>query len=308
MFLRLLTLGSVVLATGCVTPMTTTTTVQTQRLLLNTAPAVPPSMAGGSGLALGLRLLPLAPTNATSTGAVAYGTMEPELSGLVQFGQGTSLSARIGFVPGTVGVQAPPSPVGVDQEGAFEFAVGVGHDFAVKPSVWGLTLSGELGGTLATLITTTVPSTGRQTTTVAQPSLRGAAGAWGMVGPVRLYAGASVGTAALNDATGSRTDTCTFTCSTRETGRTDITAMVMLGGGARWQASSFLSLGVEAWAPLNSPGAHLPLVTAVTLRLGNFERTPKAPFTPMAPPAFEQPAPVIIPDPVTAPAVAPPPV
>lgn len=298
--MRLFLLSLVVL-TGCALPRTTTTTVSTQRLLMAPTPVAPVALSGGSGLALGLSLLPFSPSTVKADGAVAHATVQPELNGVLQVGHGTALSARFALATPSLGVQAQSSPVGLPADAsAVDATIGVAHDFSAPERRWGLTVSGEAGASFNTLAVTT-RSSGVSLTTLASPSFRAAAGLWVTLGPeradsltpsrpVRLYGGLSGGTTMSNDASGTRTTTCTLTCGATETGVATWGAVIMVGGGARWQVLPLLSLGVEGWAVLQSSGASVPFVGAVTVRVGTFELTPAPPktFTPMDPPAWEE--------------------
>lgn len=313
--MRFLLLALVALS-GCVVPRTTTTTIPTQRLLMAPTPLAPVTFAGGSGLALGLALLPVSPTRTTSTGAVAHSVAQPELNGVLQVGGNTAVSARAAFATPTLGVQAQATRVSVPANaGAFDGSLGVGHDFAAPSRRWGAAVSVELGLVVNTLIVAT--SSGPDVlTTLLSPTVRGAAGLWGTVGPevpgsgaegvpalraIRLYGGLSVGTLMSNDSTGTRTTTCSSGCTVSETGATSLGAAMMVGAGARWQVTPFFSLGLEGWAVMHNDGAQVPFVGSLMLRLGNFETTPRRPkkdFVPLEPPAWEEAAPPIVPPPV----------
>jgi hypothetical protein len=111
-------------------------------------------------------------------------------------------------------------------------------------------------------------------------------------GKLRIYAGGTLGSTVLNDATGTLTTTCQFDCFTSETGRVDLTMMGMIGAGVRWQATELFSLTVEAWLPFTDI-QRMPPVLSLTLRVGDFGTSPRAP-KPLPPPP---PPPSFTPDP-----------
>ncbi len=96
----------------------------------------------------------------------------------------------------------------------------------------------------------------------------------------------------MNEPTGTQTQTCMSTCSRTETGSFRVAGVAMVGGGARWQATSMVSLALEGWMPL-SDNTRYPFMLALTLRIGDFGTTPPAALKLSAPP----PPPDVTPEP-----------
>ena len=274
-------LWGLVLLSGCVAPTRTIVQYPSQRVALSTLPVAPLATSGAPGLSLAARILAGDPQAQTRGGGVAFPAGQPELGALVQLGDRTWVGGRFDFVMGTFGtrqgVRAPESAV------AFDLGVGAGHDLPVQES-WGLTFSGELGVSGATLTSTS--ALGTFTFPQLRPAARGALGVYFTPGPVRLFLVGSATTSAWNDATSTITQDCFTTCDTTDDGVFSVTAVGMIGGGARWQASPNFSLALELWVPFTGDGTQLPPMLSLTLRAGDFVVRPKAPAAtpPLSPP------------------------
>jgi hypothetical protein len=156
--------------------------------------------------------------------------------------------------------------------------MGAGHDFRFT-ELFGLSLAGEFGLS-TTSLTRNIQTNGGNEFTL--PLGRGTAGVFFTPGKFRIYAGGTVGSTVLNDATGTFTTTCQFGCNTSETGRVDLTMMGMIGAGVRYQANDLLSITAEAWLPFTEI-QRVPPVLSLTVRLGDFGTSPPPP-KPLPPP------------------------
>ncbi len=268
------------MTSGCATPMTTTSTVQTRRVVFSTLPSAPPALDATTGV--GLRMSAL--TGITETkgpeGAVSFPLFQPALSAIVKLGTRSYLGGRLAIAVPEFGAQSPRGIIDASRGAlAFDAAVGGGHEVPFT-SIFGMTVSGELGLAGGSL---TVAGFERTTQVIVLPAVRAALGLSVSPGPFRFYAGGTVGTSVMNEPIGSQTQTCMITCSRSETGSFRIAGVTMVGGGVRWQGNAMTSLTLEGWVPL-SDNTRFPVMLALTVRLGDFGTTPPAPLPLSAPP------------------------
>ncbi len=264
------------LCSGCITTQTT------RRVALAAIPSAPAGISGSPGVGLTMRVLTGTPQSRGEGGAMAFPIFQPELGAVLQLGEHSFVGGKLAIGSADFGAQSPPGVLPVPGSStAFDLGVGGGHDFSVS-SIFGVSISGEIG--LAGVALTTAGFT-TETHVEILPAGRIAAGVYAAPGAFRVYAGATVGTSAINDATSIRTQDCTgiIACTTTETGFVSVSAVGMLGGGVRWQGNSFVSLGVEGWMPLSETGTRLPFTFSFTLRLFDFVVKPR-PRPPAPPP------------------------
>lgn len=284
---------AVFISSGCATPMTTTRTIQTRRVAFVTQPTAPTALAGTTGVGLRMSMFTGVPEAKGPEGAVSFPLFQPDLSAMVKLGTRSYLGGRLAMAFPAFGAQSPEGILPAPPEAvAVDLAVGGGHDVPFT-SIFGMTVSGELGLAGGTL---TAVGFDRTTRVLVLPSARVALGLHLSPGAFRFYAGGTVGTSVMNEPTGTQTQTCTITCTLNETGSFRIAGVTMVGGGVRWQANAMTSLTLEGWVPL-SDNIRFPLMVALTVRLGDFGTTPPAPKPLSAPP----PPPDVTPEPEEAP-------
>jgi hypothetical protein len=282
--------------TGCVTPTTTTQTVQARRIAFSTAPSAPQGLLGGPGIGLTGHLMAgdLAPGREGN--GVSYPRFQPDVGGLFQvqrwvFGGHFSFGApQFGVV--ALGDAAPTA----DDATTWEASLSVGHDVPTSEH-FGVSIAGEVGFSSSTLRVTS--SLERSTTTMALPTGRLGVGVYGTPGPVRLFGGLSLTTTTWNDATSLLTQTCTFNCTARDTGVFTLAGVAMVGGGVRWQFARGVAVVGEAWVPFASGSVRLPVQLSLTLRVGDFvvATKPRDALTPPPPPPEVAPLPPAAPPP-----------
>ena len=284
---------AVFILSGCAIPMTTTRTMETRRVVFSTLPSAPTPLAGTTGVGLRMSALTGVPEAKGAEGAVSFPLFQPDLSAIVKLGTRSYLGGRLAFTFPALGARSPRGIMEAPQEAlAVDLGVGGGHDVPFT-SIFGMTVSGELGLAGGSL---TVAGFEKTTQVIVLPAVRAALGVYVSPGPFRFYAGGTVGTSVMNEPIGTQTQTCTITCSRSETGSFRIAGVTMFGGGVRWQANATTSLTLEGWVPL-SDNTRFPLMLALTVRLGDFGTTPPAPMPLSAPP----PPPEVTPEPEEAP-------
>lgn len=283
------------LISGCVAPMRTIERFQSQRVAFSTMPVAPLAVSGSPGMSLAARMLVGQPQPQASGGGVAFPALQPELGGLVQLNERTWLGGRFNLALGAFGASQPASGARVDEDAvAFDLGVGAGHDLRVQQN-WGFTFSGELG-----LSGTSVKSSSQLGTSIHEdvwPMGSAALGVWGTPGAVRLFLVGSVSSTPWNDPVSTITRDCFETCTISDDGVFALTAVGMIGAGARWQVNPAFSLALELWVPFTREGTQLPPMLTLTLRAGDFVKRPPPLSAPPPPPQVE-------PDPVeTAPQI-----
>lgn len=268
-------LWGMMLLSGCVAPTRTIDRFPSQRMALSTLPVAPLATSGAPGLSLAARLSAGDPQPQARGGGVAFPAVQPEVGALVQLGDRTWVGGRLDFAMGAFGTRQPPGGARVPESAvAFELALSAGHDLPVNER-WGLTFSGEFGVSGASLTSTS--ALGTFTIPLLRPAARAAIGAYFTPGPVRLFLAGSATTAAWNDATSTITQDCFSGCTTTDDGVFSVTAVGMIGGGARLQATPNFSLALELWVPFTAEATRLPPMLSLTLRAGDFVVRRRAP-------------------------------
>lgn len=273
-----------VLLGGCATSSMTTTA---HRVLLGPSPMAPQAMAGATGFGLGAQVMAGSVTSSSDGSGVAFAQLMPTAGGVLKvrdwyFGGHFSLASG---AFGSTRASSQSATVGPEQVAA-ELSLLVGRDVPFTPAV-GLTVSGELGASFGSLRVTSAGSTG--TVPTLYPALRGGLGVYALpFGPLRFFAGATVDTTPWNPPTSTITATCTGVCSYDDDGRAGFTAVGLAGGGLRLQANEYVSFTLEAWMPFTRASAVLPLQVSFTVRVGDFDLTPKRKSAPLTPPPLLQ--------------------
>jgi hypothetical protein len=269
------------------------TTIPTRRIAFTTLPRPFAGIQGSGGIALSASFLPGNPASLRSDGAVAFPMFQPDFGAIVKVGKGTYFGGRVALASPDFGVQAPAGSISPQPQAiTFDVTLGGGHDFRFTEN-FGMSVSGEFGIVSSSL---TRLGSSLATNSVGMPSGRGTVGLFYAPAKWRLYAGGTVGSGILNDATGTMTTTCQFRCDVSETGRVDVTIMSMVGGGARYQFNDYLSMTGEVWLPLTEI-QRMPPVLSLSIRVGDFGNSPP-PAKPLPPPP---PPPPVMPEPEQAP-------
>lgn len=265
----------VVLASGCVTPETRTTTVMSRRVLFGTSPMAPQGLSGSSGIGLTAQVM-AGDAKPTGPGSgVGFAVVQPNVGTVFKIDD-WYVGGHFSFATGTLGsVRASPEGASVSEnQVAWETVVLLGRDLAVSRA-FGFNLSAEFGVSSSSLRSSS--SLGAFESPLIMPALRGGFGVYGNpVAPLRLFAGVAVTSTPWNTPTSIITQTCVGSCSATDSGVASLTAVGLAGGGVRWQLVRGVSLGAEAWVPFTQNSAALPLQVLATLRLGDFAFTPSA--------------------------------
>jgi hypothetical protein len=293
---------SFVVASACVT------VAPSSQVALVPLPGVPASVRGATGIGLAGRIALASPSSGTKGDAVAIPQIQPELNGLIKFGENGYGMMQLLVAPG--GSTLTPRGNLPASQGAFDVGgmVGMGWDFRFGQR-FGIQISGELGFQMVLVTTVT---TGSSVKPILMFAARGALSPFVDLGPVRIFAAAALGTDTFSEEKGVETVDCSAGfCSSSNTARTDLTSIVTVGGGARYLATSFLAIAVEVWAPLSTGGIRQPPQLALSFQLGNFDfsRSKREAAEKQEPPS--EPLPAYIPPPpqpeLSPPVVPPPP-
>ena len=241
----------------------------TRQVALVPLPGLPASIRGSPGVGLAGRIALANPVGGQLGDAVAVPSFQPELNSVVKFAENFYGTMNIVIAPGGA-TRAPRNDLPVVQA-AFDLGalVGVGWDLRITPPV-GITFSAEIG---ATLIETTTNFSSGSSAVGAQLDFAARASAAPFVefGPVRVFSAVSIGTDTFSQEQGIDTTVCGSFCSSSNTAVTDIAPILILGGGARYQALPYLSFALEAWIPVTTAGVRQPPQLVVSAQLGNFD-------------------------------------
>ena len=271
----------VFLCSGCLI-----TSQTTRRVALAAIPSAPAGLSGSPGVSVTGRFLAGTPESTGAGGAMAFPMFQPELGAVLRIDERSYVGGKFAIASAEFGAVSPPGIIEAPRTSAgFDVGIGGGHDFGLT-SIFGVSLSGEIG--LSGVDLTTRAGTFTDTHLVVFPAIRIALGVYAEPGAFRFYGGGTVGTSAINDATGVRTADCTATpCTISETGAVNVSAVAMLGGGVRWQGNPFISVAMEGWVPLTETGVRVPFTFSFTLRLGDLVVKPRVRPPPPPPPAPE---------------------
>jgi hypothetical protein len=279
------------LVSGCAGITPGVTRQVTRRVAFSTLPSAPSALSGSNGVALGLTALTGAPQPHEPGAGMAFSMFQPNLGASMKLGEHSYLGGKLALSSASFDARAPAGGASVPGSAlALDFGVGGGHDIAFPSSVFGVSLSGEIGFAALTSSVVVEGEPGASYTQVnLQPMGRLAFGLFAEPETLRIYAGGTVGTTAINDSTGVRTTTCTTTdCNVTETGALGMGGVAMVGGGVRWQAHPICSLALEGWVPLTESGARLPFMVTFTVRFGDFVVKPGAPKPTLTPPPLPE--------------------
>jgi hypothetical protein len=267
------------------------TQTMTRRNALAPLPAAPLALPATSGVGLTARFAGGTLDPQPTLGAVTFPYVQPELNGTVRLGH-LSVGARASFVSAAFPAHDPGNGaprVSRDQV-AMEAVLGLGYEFTIGKH-FGFVAAGDAGAIFASVAVQDPSGVIRQPAELdAVPSVALGTGPFFTWGPLRLYAGAVLGTLLGNHWTTGGAIDCTLTPCTQEMG------MLLVGGGAVVRFSSAVTLGAELWTGWME-GTGIPLNASVTLRLGDLDfalpkkprpakkRAPSGP----PPPAWEEP-------------------
>lgn len=268
-------LAVVGLSSGCVT-----LSGASRRVALAPSPGAPPELRGSPGIGLATRIPFTNPVSGGQGSGIAVPAIQPELNGVFRFAEHAYGSFDLNFSLGGETRPARNDLPRVEADLSFGALIGGGYDFPVFPS-GGIHVSGE-GGFNFVSVTTTIGNTSAGISNVLLFAGRIVAAPYLELKAFRLFAGGVVGSDVWSDATGFAF-TCSG-CSVRDSARTEATALVMLGGGARFQPSKMVALGAEVWVPVTTAGVRQPPQVLLALQLGNFDfsRSQRPPEPPAA--------------------------
>ena len=291
-------------ALGCVT------SAPSRQVALVPLAAPPPAFRGVSGLGLAAGVALGRPSTQGDGDAVATPRIQTELSNVIRISDAWSLMVDLFFAPAAGALRTRSSLPPLSGAAAFGGHTGLGYDIHAWRS-GGISVAGELG--FSAIAMTVLVGGFASSGSLLMFSGRLGAAPYFTVRQWRFFAGASIGTGAWSDETGVVTTTCNLFCYSSTTARTELSSMVIIGGGTRFQPSPLISFSAEIWVPVVGEHVRQPPQFVLSIQFGDFTfPRPSAPVEKLGPqidpsrsPEDERPLPPTVP-PQSSPGIPPP--